>query len=205
MKWFYYSANRHLYSAISNFAAPRDDKELASRRRYVSKTTIWAFVMGLIWSASLAAVFEYSKSPLYNYDATDYRTKQCGKTAAEARARGCHFDPVSFAWLPERCLDQELADEFRALNWTLYADVHATRVKTEKEFSDGLTDTFLTNENHELHCVYSWRRLHRLIQAGKPLHSGLSYDHTKHCGSVLTSHRPPKEIITKALVIYPAC
>ncbi|KAI6350900.1 hypothetical protein MCOR25_010300 [Pyricularia grisea] len=142
---------------------------------------------------------------MYDYDTTDHRTKQCGTTAAEARARGCHFDPVSFAWLPESCLDRELADEFRTLNWTLYADANATRVKSEEDFSNDMTDTFLTNENHVLHCVYSWRRMHRLIRAGKQLHSGLSFDHTIHCGHVLTAQRPPKAIITKALVIYPAC
>ncbi|TQN67153.1 hypothetical protein CSHISOI_08293 [Colletotrichum shisoi] len=143
--------------------------------------------------------------PTYKYDTTDHRTKRCGKTAAEARARGCHFDPVSFAWLPEECLDRELADEFRAVNWTLYADINATRAISEEEFSDDRTDTFLTNENRRLHCVYSWMRLHRSMQAGKPLHSGLSCDHTRYCGSALTADRPPKEIITKALVIYPAC
>ncbi|TDZ39615.1 hypothetical protein C8035_v005416 [Colletotrichum spinosum] len=155
--------------------------------------------------AALAWLLRPHGYPTYDYDFTDHRTKRCGATASEAKALGCHFDPVSFAWLPEECLDRELAEEFRGLNWTLYADVRGTVVKSEEEFSADASDTFLTNENHVLHCVYSWKRLHRSIQAKKPLHTGLSYDHTKHCGTILTANRPPKGIVTKALVIYPAC
>ncbi|KAK1973354.1 hypothetical protein LZ30DRAFT_611110 [Colletotrichum cereale] len=204
MNLFYNPQRKHHYTDILNPFIPRDNKYLAPTR-YFAFTKLWPLILGVFWAASLAAVFEYHKNPKYNYDKTDHRTKRCGETATQAKIRGCHFDPVSFAWLPEECLDRQLANEFRDLNWTLYADVHATKIKSEEKFSDDLTDTFLTNENHVIHCVYSWKRLHRSIQAGKPLHSGLSYEHTKHCGSVLTAHRPRNKIITKALVIYPAC
>ncbi|KAL0930015.1 uncharacterized protein CTRU02_211227 [Colletotrichum truncatum] len=193
------------YSAIKNVKTRDHEKSFFSCQDGRWKTVTWAVLLGLALMASLTAILNIFKYPTYDYDTKDQRTKRCGTTATEAKARGCHFDPVSFAWLPEECLDLDLAEEFRALNWTLYADIHGTKIKSEEEFSSDTTDTFLTNENHVLHCVYSWKRLHRSIQARKPLHSGLSYDHTKHCGGVLTSQRPPKQIVTKALVIYPAC
>ncbi|KAK5632499.1 hypothetical protein RRF57_008213 [Xylaria bambusicola] len=47
----------------------------------------------------------------------------CGSTPEEAKARGCHFDTISFCWLPSECYDRKLVDSFEATrNWHYYAD-----------------------------------------------------------------------------------
>lgn len=144
----------------------------------------------------------------YNYDNLDFRVSSCGSTAAEALAKGCHFDPVTFAWLPERCLDRELAAEL-LLNttWTVHADLEGKVPKSTEQFSRDDAPTYITNGNHVLHCVYSWRRLHRIIRKGMPYHSGLSYLHTVHCGNVVLEvvGQDPDKIYNGALVIYPVC
>jgi hypothetical protein len=43
------------------------------------------------------------KAPVYD---------QCGKTADEARARGCVFEVTGFTWIPEECHDPNTEEEF---------------------------------------------------------------------------------------------
>ncbi|KAH7061592.1 hypothetical protein B0J12DRAFT_565056 [Macrophomina phaseolina] len=198
----------HQYKKLVNRDEPSSESS-DGLRTWALRKTLWHYIILFVIVVSglfLVGIYAGADEPLYAYDKVDPRSRRCGKTAAEARARGCHFSPVSFAWLPEECMDRELDEEFRNLNWTLYSDVNKTRIKTEDEFADDLTDTFLTNENHVLHCVYSWKRMHRAIIAGKTLHTGLSYHHTEHCGMVMSTRwEDPKAIITRALVIYPGC
>ena len=47
----------------------------------------------------------------------------CGNSSHEALSLGCSFDVISFAWLPDRCSDKELVDDFLALkHWNWYLD-----------------------------------------------------------------------------------
>jgi hypothetical protein len=43
------------------------------------------------------------KAPVYD---------QCGKTADEARARGCVFEVTGFTWIPKECHDPNTEEEF---------------------------------------------------------------------------------------------
>ncbi|KAK8097636.1 uncharacterized protein PG998_013122 [Apiospora kogelbergensis] len=53
----------------------------------------------------------------------DFSPLPCGNTPSEAIARGCHFDMVATAWLPPRCIDTELMEEFLSEHpWRFYAD-----------------------------------------------------------------------------------
>lgn len=144
----------------------------------------------------------------YTYDDHDQRTHECGSSALEARTRGCVWDPVGFAWLPERCSDRELATELLTkTNWTLYADPKGTIKKSNEDFADDNSNTYLTTADHVLHCVFAWKRIHRALLAGNPYHSGLSLDHTNHCAHIILQSlgQDPTRIETRALVIYPAC
>lgn len=40
------------------------------------------------------------------------RPMDCGKTFIEARAKGCHFEPMQRAWIPDLCYFSEPADEY---------------------------------------------------------------------------------------------
>lgn len=197
----------HKYTQIA------DDSPDHPNVRPRSAHSTWHYaVCALLWALSLLAVYMTSVSfrpiAMYTYDDIDTRKHECGTSPGEARMRGCHWDPVSFAWLPERCLDRKLAHEFLTqTNWTLHADPLGKTVKTDEEFSQDSSPTWLTNANHVLHCIYSWKRLHNLLLAGKPYHSGLSLQHTHHCSEMLLEnlYRDPREVRTQALVIYPAC
>lgn len=57
----------------------------------------------------------------------------CGSTPEEAKAKGCHFDTISFCWLPSECYDSELVSTFESTrNWHYYAD---PEVRTENYLS----------------------------------------------------------------------
>nr|XP_036580492.1 uncharacterized protein CTRU02_09722 [Colletotrichum truncatum]KAF6788404.1 hypothetical protein CTRU02_09722 [Colletotrichum truncatum] len=162
--------------------------------------------------AGLAARYDTPKpshtniEPPYRYDKVEPRVRRCGHTASEARSHGCIFSPVSFAWLPPSCVDAELDAEIRTHpDWVLYADLNKTRVKSETEWAADNSKTWLTNRAHMLHCVFSWRRMHRDLVAGRELHTGLGMAHTKHCANIIMWKRDPEEIVTGARVIYPGC
>ena len=49
--------------------------------------------------------------------------EHCGQTTAQALAKGCSFDPMTFAWIPPECYDAELTEEFLQLQpWHWYTD-----------------------------------------------------------------------------------
>lgn len=164
------------------------------------------------WAMSLYLAYNYHTpvptSVEYDYSATDDRINECGTTVSEAIAAGCDFDPVTFAWLPERCLDRELAAEFTSkTSWTLHADKAGTIKKSDMDFAANSTPTYITNRNHVLHCLYAWKRLHRLMVAGKPYHVGMSYHHTAHCTNMAMDalDEPLDQVRNEALVLVPAC
>lgn len=164
------------------------------------------------WAVCLFLAYHYRSQALtavvYTYEEVDNRVYECGDTVSEAIRLGCEFDPVSFAWLPERCLDRELAAQLTSqTNWTLHADPDGKLPKSDMAFASNESATYISNSNHILHCLYSWRRLHRMILSGKPYHSGLSYGHTVHCTETVLDAvlRPPNDIRNEALVIMPAC
>jgi hypothetical protein len=50
---------------------------------------------------------------------------QCGKTAEEARARGCVFEITGFTWIPKECYDPDTEEEF--LNYLVTHDLSIYR------------------------------------------------------------------------------
>ncbi|OOO14952.1 ABC transporter related protein [Aspergillus oryzae] len=65
----------------------------------------------------------------------------CGHTAGEARARGCHFDIITFCWLPDRCYDAELSDSLEKLvDWKWYLDRNKTQPVPKEEALQGELD-----------------------------------------------------------------
>lgn len=92
-------------------------------------------------------------------------TRSCscgGTTVAEAIRRGCKFTPLAISWLPDHCLDMELAEEFDAIapggQWEYWADLNGTIPMTRDEISM-LADTrgavfYTTQEWHVMHCKF---------------------------------------------------
>ncbi|EME44324.1 hypothetical protein DOTSEDRAFT_93984, partial [Dothistroma septosporum NZE10] len=109
----------------------------------------------------------------------------CGKTAQEARAAGCIFDPMMNSWLAEDCYDEELSLEFRNIrNWTFFTDEFRTRQLSEVEFSEA-GDSWGTWEYHITHCMYAVRKMQRAIGAGRKIERIVAAEvHTSHCANV---------------------
>ena len=137
----------------------------------------------------------------------------CGHTAAEARARGCHFDIITFCWLPDRCYDAELSDSFEKLvDWKWYLDRNKTQAVPKEEALQGELDgLYVSWEYHVQHCVYMWEKMHRaLLGAGKPAIDTYigPYIHTEHCGKMLLSRGEGyamSDINTRIRVKFPDC
>lgn len=185
-----------------------EDKVSGESRRFLIWGSILAILVVLVAVFSLLLINTGTFDP-YAYERYDPRTKRCGGTVAEAKRLGCHFDPTTFSWLPDDCLDHELMSEFRALDWTLYTDKNKTMSWTEEEWSNGADkyhQAWLTNEDTKLHCIFSWKRMHRAIMSGRNLPEGLSsWANTEHCAEALTAHIQPDEIALDVHVTFPAC
>ncbi len=128
---------------------------------------------------------------------------QCGNSTAEARALGCTFDLLAFAWWPAACLEDhaELSHTFddwisspeRQRPWPFYYDPEGTRpVATLDELSEAVgVDIWTTPEYHVGHCSLWWRLVHLSAEGriAANLWAG-EYHHTLHCSNMLMGMRP---------------
>ncbi|KAI0970758.1 hypothetical protein F4678DRAFT_102042 [Xylaria arbuscula] len=146
----------------------------------------------------------------------EFRMKSpCGSTPEEARARGCHFDTISFCWYPDECYDSELVAAFEATrDWEYYADEEGTQPISREELIGGDGNNLWVRwEYHVRHCLYQWIKLHRAVLAkGDPnlpqIDSYIaSLNHTNHCGEVMLNDRDVafSTINTETLVKFPDC
>ncbi|KAI1251379.1 hypothetical protein MGN70_005947 [Eutypa lata] len=137
----------------------------------------------------------------------------CGSTPAEARARGCHFDVISFCWLPDACYDAELSSGFlheHKLEW--FEDPAKEQPLSYEEIMTGEhTGLYVNWEYHVAHCTAMWRKMHRAIlgdlgKAAIDEYIGV-YAHTAHCEEMLLGGRGVafETINTRIAVKYPNC
>ncbi|KAG8409592.1 hypothetical protein J3459_017418 [Metarhizium acridum] len=137
--------------------------------------------------------------------------KPCGTTSAEARKRGCHFDPVSFCWLPTACYDKELTKDFDVgLEW--YLDANRTQPVSHEQIMTGeYTGLYVNWEYHISHCTAMWKKMHRAIMSGlgnAAIDSYIGvYAHTAHCETMLLKgrHIAADVINTRIKVKFPDC
>lgn len=114
----------------------------------------------------------------------------CGNSLATARAKGCVFDPMSWAWQPPECFNKELVDDFLTVyDWHFYPN-NATLAEEEFLREKWLKGDYLmawsTWPWHMYHCSYSWRKFHAALAQGRPLDDDvLDLEHTKHCSTVI--------------------
>ena len=137
---------------------------------------------------------------------------RCGNSSSEARALGCHFDVMSFSWLPMPCYDEQLVEDFLARKeWKYYQQPRSGGVENEVPMKDVFAanhqELYVTWEFHKAHCVYMLRKLHRAVVAGNPVDGYIgNYMHTKHCTELLLKEELKLEsITTRIFVKYPSC
>ncbi|QDS71058.1 hypothetical protein FKW77_008669 [Venturia effusa] len=116
-------------SASQEEPEPKPPRQ-SSRVIYICISAIFAIFALVLLSATTSLVPKSGQSA---------QSRQCGSTPSEAKAKGCIFDPITYAWLPERCYDHKLADEWRKQNFKLYANRYGNVTKTEEEFGDDLS------------------------------------------------------------------
>jgi hypothetical protein len=130
----------------------------------------------------------------------------CGNSSSEARARGCHFDVLSFCWVPEECFDRDLTEMFRKAGpWVFYTDQNKTASITEDQFGSDTQPVYLTNKLHKTHCAYNILRFHKALTEGRMVHKEDVLTHTEHCSQVLTRINDPDDIEVRAKIQYPDC
>jgi hypothetical protein len=171
---------------------------------YTTTTTKPSNIYASAISASTTSTVDLNK---------DVLKSPCGASFGEAKALGCHFDIISFSWLPERCYDAELSQKFDKLAvWEWYIDHNKTQPVAKSEALTGELDGLYVNwEYHVQHCVYMWEKMHRaLLGDGKRAvdsYIGI-YAHTQHCGKMLLSRGEGFELSnfnTRIRVKYPDC
>jgi hypothetical protein len=135
----------------------------------------------------------------------------CGNSSTEARARGCHFDNISFAWVHEKCFDGELSHSFRdtKFKWSLGPEGQQP-ISQDEAFSGDYPIVFASWGYHVRHCTWLWRKMHRAILGeGRATLDGITSDymHTSHCETMLVDRRDidMDAMINVVEVKYPDC
>ncbi|RDI76968.1 hypothetical protein Vi05172_g13054 [Venturia inaequalis] len=165
----------------------------------ISLITTTAFVLVLLITTNGHPVRILKQSNLYTSPSlqaapsnpTAAETLHCGTTPTEARALGCKFDIMSFAWTPPSCYDHARSVSFLAKHgpWTFYQDHNATIPLPVDELSNHEI-VWTEHGYHVVHCLYAWERLHRAslsISETPMLVPGEmgNLNHTMHCVGLL--------------------
>jgi hypothetical protein len=133
----------------------------------------------------------------------------CGKSPAEAKARGCHFDIIATAWLPPKCIDYELVLEFVAYSpWQYFRDPNGTDPYPDDPDTLGSQEglVFTTNRWHSAHCMFMWKKLNRALVQGRMTDGEtIKQEHTDHCSKTTLELENLDAIEGIMEVIYPPC
>ena len=132
----------------------------------------------------------------------------CGSSVAEAKARGCHFDMMSWLWVPAECFDAELVEEFIALrDWDWYTDhTGKERVPLDIVKTGAYDRLWAPQEYHMWHCTYMWKKMHRAILRGRPMDSDIAnYNHTVHCEKMLLDAGELTDVNTRVDAEFVSC
>ncbi|KAK1971921.1 hypothetical protein LY78DRAFT_708816 [Colletotrichum sublineola] len=133
----------------------------------------------------------------------------CGRSAEEAKARNCRFDMISTAWLPPKCIDDELVAEFAAVHpWQFFRDANGTeQLPNDAETLGSEPGTIWTTYRwHSAHCLYMWKKLNRALVNGWMTDAEtIKQGHTDHCVKIILGMTKPDAIVSMVEVIFPPC
>ena len=116
----------------------------------------------------------------------------CGHTIESAKAAGCRWSPMIWAWFPPACYDWELEEKFLAeQDWEWFATrdlAPESRLPREAILRGDEPEVFVTARYHKMHCAYAFRKLFRSV-LGVTLGDNylLTSGHMHHCdGNMIT-------------------
>ncbi|KAJ5770662.1 uncharacterized protein N7511_002713 [Penicillium nucicola] len=215
------------YSVLNSSDADLDSVPTPARKSSFSLISLLLQIATFVSSLTLLALFLYSprasssaiSSPSTVLPvgmsrvnpSTAHQLQPCGNDAATARANGCIFDLLTLAWLAPECYDADLSAEFlEDASETFYYDEDAQRpIESYEVLSERPLGEFswTTRKYHIYHCSYGWRLMHRALERGGMVESGLSsYHHTEHCtGALMNTSVPMDAVITRVEISYPDC
>ena len=196
-----YPLASHQYTPIPQPQAP---KKNPSRVYLASLYLILALISSLAITATI--LHQPLSSP-----PTSTRQANCGSSPASARARGCHFDILSYAWQTLECFDADLMSEFTSFNqnWTFYTHLNDTTdpVNIVEAMEGDKQVLYVDWQFHVVHCTFVWRQMHRALAGRGYIDSHVgSYKHTMHCQKVLLDRETGMDsVVVVAGLKYPEC
>jgi hypothetical protein len=110
----------------------------------------------------------------------------CGTTAAEAEARGCHFDMIRLARLPDACKDEDLLTEFSGVvaGIPVFLDEEGNIPMKVEDIPYSTQVIWSHRVFHKHHCAYSLIKMHRALAAGRMVDTSMDLHHTRHCSLI---------------------
>ncbi|EME48279.1 hypothetical protein DOTSEDRAFT_107807, partial [Dothistroma septosporum NZE10] len=123
----------------------------------------------------------------------------CGENAADAIAKGCHFDVQTSAWVPEACRnDPKTVAEYNEWLWDparkprpfpYFADeAGQIWLQNEEVMSKHEGLVWTTWEEHLTHCAFMPRRYMRTWSQGRRIdHKMGNSEHARHCSGMLVN------------------
>ncbi|PQE16817.1 Major facilitator superfamily transporter protein [Rutstroemia sp. NJR-2017a BBW] len=175
------------------------------RRRKICSILLIGLASSVLFALSITWASHFITLPTNNHNPHIIKSP-CGNSSSEAKARGCHFDVLSFCWVPDQCFDRELTEKFRKAGpWVFYTDMNKTASVSEEQFGSDTQPVYLTNKLHKTHCAYNILRFHKALTEGRMVHKEDVLTHTEHCSQVLTRINDPDDIEVRAKIQYPDC
>ena len=127
---------------------------------------------------------------IYEAAPTGRELGDCGASIEEAKAKGCIFDNMSYAWVQPACHHEELLAEYRnRTEMPYYSDRSLKpeyRIPIEEIMRGDYIRAWAPEKHHPLHCAFMLSKIHLILINHLPIDSKTSeYAHTTHCGMVL--------------------
>ncbi|CAI7574188.1 unnamed protein product [Penicillium glandicola] len=186
----------YFFEAADGQASGLERSKFTQPRRTLLATSLTFTKSCLLYSLAIWGAFTIIANPLRGIELPfkghipsniELRGCDCGESVEEAISRGCRFDGLAMAWLPDHCRDDELAEEFNTMGdgsngtWIYYADrEHTIQMGPDEVAALGDHPEALVHmsvEWHTVHCIFYWRKQFRSD----------SEHHIKHCGQIFLS------------------
>jgi len=115
--------------------------------------SLWYYLGGLAFLSLVSVAI------LYRVETATIPT-DCGTSVAEARAKGCQYEPMQRAWIPQQCYFPEPATEYDPFNdRTWFLDATLETQADVRELKSGDVPVAYVANFHQEHCTYNWRKL----------------------------------------------
>ncbi|UNI23114.1 hypothetical protein JDV02_008952 [Purpureocillium takamizusanense] len=137
------------------------------------------------------------------------QVRPCGDSPLTARNRGCMFDPIAMAWLPDACHDFELTKEFLSVQQWHYwkrPDPTSNSISLANVMQGQHSTLFVTERYLRHRCVFAWRKLHRAVLNSTSVDGyATDWDGMMECEGLFKDRRVDDGALHEVSVGYPAC